>query len=171
MERIGQLFVLRGKSQEPVPQLAAGDIGAVTRLNLTTTGDTLCSPEHHLMLEGIEFPQANLTMAVQPQTKADLDKMSTILPKICEEDPALQIQRQQDTNELLISGIGDTHLEMVKQKAERKFGVKLNLTLPKVPYKETITVATKAEYKHKKQTGGHGQYGHVMLSLSLCLEV
>jgi len=165
MERIGQLFTLRGKNQEPVPQLAAGDIGVLARLSLTTTGDTLCSPEHHLILDGIEFPQANLTMAVQPQTKADLDKMSTILPRICEEDPALQIQREQDTNELLISGIGDAHLEMVKEKAQRKFGVKLNLTPPKVPYKETITVATKAEYKHKKQTGGHGQYGHVFLEL------
>ncbi len=165
MERIGQLFTLRGKNQEPVPQLAAGDIGVLARLSLTTTGDTLCSPEHHLILDGIEFPQANLTMAVQPQTKADLDKMSTILPRICEEDPALQIHREQDTNELLISGIGDAHLEMVKEKAHRKFGVKLNLTPPKVPYKETITVATKAEYKHRKQTGGHGQYGHVLLEL------
>lgn len=165
MERIGQLFTLRGKNQEPVPQLAAGDIGVLARLSLTTTGDTLCSPEHHLILDGIEFPQANLTMAVQPQTKADLDKMGTILPRICEEDPALQMHREQDTNELLISGIGDAHLEMVKEKAHRKFGVKLNLTSPKVPYKETITVATKAEYKHRKQTGGHGQYGHVRLEL------
>jgi elongation factor G len=165
MERIGQLFTLRGKNQEPVPQLAAGDIGVLARLSLTTTGDTLCSPEHHLILDGIEFPQANLTMAVQPQTKADLDKMGTILPRICEEDPALQMHREQDTNELLISGIGDAHLEMVKEKAHRKFGVKLNLSPPKVPYKETITVATKAEYKHRKQTGGHGQYGHVRLAL------
>ncbi len=165
MERIGQLFVLRGKSQEPVPELAAGDIGAVARLSLTTTGDTLCSPERHLILEGIEFPQANMTMAVQPQTKADLDKMSTILPRICEEDPALQIHREQDTNEVLISGIGDAHLEMVKEKAHRKFGVTLILSPPKIPYKETITAATKAEYKHKKQTGGHGQYGHVLLEL------
>jgi len=165
MERIGQLFTLRGKNQEPVPQLAAGDVGVLARLSLTTTGDTLCSPEHHLILDGIKFPQANLTMAVQPQTKADLDKMSTILPRICEEDPALRIHREQDTNELLISGIGDAHLEMIKEKAHRKFGVKLNLTSPKVPYKETITVATKAEYKHRKQTGGHGQYGHVLLEL------
>lgn len=165
MERIAQLFILRGKNQEPVTQVSAGDIGAVARLSSTTTGDTLCAPERHLILEGIEFPQVNLTMAVQPQTKADLDKMSTILPRICEEDPALRIRREQDTNEFLISGIGDAHLEMVKEKAHRKFGVSLTLTSPKVPYKETITTATKAEYKHKKQTGGHGQYGHVRIAL------
>ena len=165
MERVAQLFTLRGKNQETVPEVGAGDIGAVARLSLTTTGDTLCSPEHRLILEGIEFPQVNLTMAVQPQTKADLDKMSTILPRLCEEDPALRMQREQDTNEFLISGIGDAHLEMVREKAQRKFGVRLTLTPPKVPYKETVTTATKAEYKHKKQTGGHGQYGHVLLEV------
>ena len=165
MERVAQLFTLRGKNQETVPEVVAGDIGAVARLSLTTTGDTICSPEHRLLLEGIEFPQVNLTMAVQPQTKADLDKMGTILPRICEEDPALRMQREQDTNEFLISGIGDAHLEMVREKAQRKFGVKLILTPPKVPYKETVTAATEAEYKHKKQTGGHGQYGHVLLKV------
>jgi len=165
MERIGQLFTLLGKNQHTVEQLTAGDIGAVAKLSLTTTGDTLCAPEHHVTLKGIEFPQANLGRAIQPQTKADLDKMSTVLPRICEEDPSLKIHRDSDTKETIVSGIGDSHLEMVKERMQRKFGVKVKLEPPKVPYKETITLSTKAEYKHRKQSGGHGQYGHVFLEL------
>jgi elongation factor G len=165
MERVGQFFTLLGKNQQPVPQLAAGDIGAVARLTLTTTGDTLCARERPLIFEGIDFPQANFSMAIQPQTKADLDKMSTVLPRICEEDPSLKVHRDPDTGETIISGIGDSHLEMVKERMRRKFGVEVKLEPPKVPYKETITMPTKAEYKHKKQSGGHGQYGHVFLEL------
>jgi len=165
MERIGQLFTVLGKNQQPVPQVAAGDIGAVVRLNLTTTGDTLCAREHPVIFPGIEFPRANFSMAIQPQTKTDLDKMSTVLPRICEEDPSLQTRREVDTSEFIISGVGDSHLEIIKDKIRRKFGVEVKLDLPKIPYKETITMSTKAEYKHKKQTGGHGQYGHVLLEL------
>ena len=165
MERIGQLFTVLGKNQQPVPQVAAGDIGAVVRLSLTTTGDTLCAREHPVIFPGIEFPRANFSMAIQPQTKTDLDKMSTVLPRICEEDPSLQTRREVDTNEFIISGVGDSHLEIIKDKIRRKFGVEVKLDLPKIPYKETITMSTKAEYKHKKQTGGHGQYGHVLLEL------
>jgi len=165
MERIGQLFTMLGKNQQLVPQVAAGDIGAVARLGLTTTGDTLCAREHPVIFSGIEFPEANFSMAIQPQTKGDLDKMSTVLPRICEEDPSLQIRREADTNEFIISGIGDSHLEIVKGKMRRKFGVEVKLDPPKIPYKETITMSTKAEYKHRKQSGGHGQYGHVLLEL------
>ena len=165
MERVGQLSTPLGKNQHPVSQLTAGDIGAVARLSLSTTGDTLCVQEHPVIFEGIEFPQAVFSMAVQPQTRADLDKMSTVLPKICEEDPSLQIHRDHDTNEFIVSGMGDSHLEVAKEKMRRKFGVEVKLDPPKIPYKETITVPTKAEYKHKKQTGGHGQYGHVILKL------
>ncbi len=165
MERIGQLFTALGKNQQPVNQLSAGDIGAVAKLNLSTTGDILRSQECSIALEGIEFPRANFSMSIQPQTKADLDKMSTVLPRICEEDPSLKVHRDSNTNETIISGIGDTHLQMVKEKMRRKFGVEVRLDMPKIPYKETITVATKAEYKHKKQSGGHGQYGHVFLKL------
>ncbi len=165
MERIGQLLALRGKNQEPVPQVAAGDIGVVARLNLTTTGDTFCSQEHPVILDGIEFPQANLSMAIEPQSRADLDKMSTVLPRICEEDPSLRVRRDPVTNEVVVSGVGDSHLEIVKERMRRKFGVEVRLAPPKIPYKETIALATKAEYKHKKQTGGHGQYGHVLLEL------
>jgi len=165
MERIGQLFTVLGKNQQPVPKVAAGDIGAVAKLSLTTTGDTLCAREHPLIFSGIEFPRANFSMSIQPQTKSDLDKMSTVLPRICEEDPSLQTRREADTNEFIISGVGDSHLEIVKGKMRRKFGVEVKLDLPKIPYKETITMSTKAEYKHKKQSGGHGQYGHVFLEL------
>jgi len=165
MERIGQLFTMLGKNQQPVPQVAAGDIGAVAKLSLTTTGDTLCAREHLVIFPGIEFPKANFSMSIQPQTKSDLDKMSTVLPRICEEDPSLQTRREVDTSEFIISGVGDSHLEIVKEKIRRKFGVEVKLDLPKIPYKETITMSTKAEYKHKKQSGGHGQYGHVLLEL------
>ena len=165
MERIGQLFTMLGKNQQSMPEVTAGDIGAVARLNLTTTGDTLCTREQSVILPGIEFPKANFSMSIQPQTKTDLDKMSTVLPRICEEDPSLQTRREADTNEFIISGVGDNHLEIAREKIRRKFGVEVKLDLPKIPYKETITMSTKAEYKHKKQTGGHGQYGHVFLEL------
>jgi elongation factor G len=165
MERIGQLFTMLGKNQQTVPQVTAGDIGAIAKLSLTTTGDTLCAREHPVILPGIEFPKANFSMAIQPQAKTDLDKMSTVLPRICEEDPSLQTRREADTNEFIISGVGDNHLEITREKIRRKFGVEVRLDLPMIPYKETITTSTEAEYKHKKQTGGHGQYGHVFLEL------
>jgi len=165
MERIGQVFTMLGKNQQTVPQVAAGDIGAVAKLSVTTTGDTLCTREHPVILPGIEFPKANFSMAIQPQAKSDLDKMSTVLPRICEEDPSLQTRREADTSEFIISGVGDNHLEITREKIRRKFGVEVRLDLPRIPYKETITTSTKAEYKHKKQTGGHGQYGHVLLEL------
>ena len=165
MERIGQLFTMLGKNQQQVPQVAAGDIGVVARLALTTTGDTLCAREHPVIFAGIEFPRANFSMAMQPLTKTDLEKMSTVVPRICEEDPSLQTRREADTNEFIISGVGDSHLEIVKEKIRRKFGVEVRLDWPKIPYKETITMSTKAEHKHRKQTGGHGQYGHVLLKL------
>jgi elongation factor G len=165
MERIGQLFTMLGKNQQTAPQVTAGDVGAVARLSLTATGDTLCAREHSVILPGIEFPKANFSMAIQPQAKSDLDKMSTVLPRICEEDPSLETRREADTNEFIISGVGDNHLEITREKIRRKFGVEVRLDPPKIPYKETITVSANAEHKHKKQTGGHGQYGHVLLEL------
>ena len=164
-ERISQLFTMLGKNQQIVPQVTAGDIGAVAKLSVTTTGDTLCVREHPVTLPGIEFPKANFSMSIQPQAKTELDKMSTVLPRICEEDPSLRIRREADTNEFIISGVGDNHLEITREKIRRKFGVDVKLDLPKIPYKETIATSTRAEYKHRKQTGGHGQYGHVLLEL------
>ena len=164
-ERIGQLFVLRGKAQEPVPHLVAGDVGAVAKLAETNTGDTLSGRDHPLALPAIEFPQPSMSVAVHPKTKADLDKLGSSLSRLAEEDPSLQVRREADTMETILSGMGEAHLEVVADKMQRKFGVSVRIETPKVPYKETITSSTRAEYKHKKQTGGHGQYAHVFLEL------
>jgi elongation factor G len=164
-ERIGQLFVLRGKNQEPVAQITAGDIGAVAKLNVTATGDTLGTRDKSLKVAFVSFPSPVFSEAVYPKTKTDLDKLGASLAKLVEEDPTLQVRRDTTTNETIMSGLGDTQLEVAAEKMERKFGVSVNLETPKVPYKETITTSTNAEYKHKKQTGGHGQYGHVLLEL------
>ena len=164
-ERIGQLFMLRGKNQEPVPQLGAGDMGAVAKLTLTSTGDTLSSQDKPVKIAPIEFPEPAFSLAVHPKTKTDLDKLGAALSRLVEEDPTLRMRREADTNETILSGIGESHLEVAAEKMLRKFGVGVSLETPKVPYKETITVPAKAEYKHKKQTGGHGQYGHVLLEL------
>jgi elongation factor G len=164
-ERIGQLFLVRGKSQEPVSQIRAGDIGAVAKLGLTNTGDSLCSRERPIKIAPISFPKPIFNKAVHPKTKADLDKLGAALTRLADEDPTLQVHRQPDTNETILSGIGETQLEVAAEKMFRKFGVSVQMETPKVPYKETITVPAKAEYKHKKQSGGHGQYGHVLLEL------
>jgi len=164
-ERIGQLFMLRGKAQEPASQLIAGDIGAVAKLTTTGTGDTLCQRDHPLLLAPIQFPLPSFSVAVYPKTKADLDKLGTALLRLAEEDLTLVVHKEPDTGETTLSGLGESHVEVAAEKMLRKFGVAVELSIPKVPYKETVTVSAKAEYKHKKQTGGHGQYGHVFLEL------
>jgi elongation factor G len=164
-ERIGQLFTLRGKAQEPVPQIRAGDIGGVAKLSVTSTGDTLCSQDKPMKLAPISFPKPIFSEAVYPKTKADLDKLGAALSRLTEEEVTLRIHRDGETNETILSGLGETQLEVAAEKMQRKFGVSVNLETPKVPYRETITASTQAEYKHKKQTGGHGQYGHVFLEL------
>ncbi len=164
-ERIGQLYLIRGKTQEPVPQVSAGDIGAVAKLSLTNTGDTLCARDKPVKLAPIAFPEPSFSEAVYPKTKADLDKLGAALARLTEEDPTLRIRRDSDTGETTLSGLGETQLDVAAEKMLRKFGVGIDLKTPKVPYKETVTIGTKAEYKHKKQTGGHGQYGHVLLEL------
>ncbi len=164
-ERIGQLFILRGKTQEPVSQLTAGDIGGVAKLGLTSTGDTLCSRDKLLKIAAIQFLEPIFSQAVHPKGKADLDKLGAALARLSEEDPTLRVHRDADTGETVLSGLGETHLGVAAEKMLRKFGVSVKLATPKVPYKETITISAKGEYKHRKQTGGHGQYGHVLLEL------
>ncbi len=164
-ERIGQLFMLRGKAQELVPEVRAGDIGAVAKLAITATGDTLSSQDKPLTLASIKFPEPVFSEAVFPKTKADLDKLGVALARLVEEDLTLHMRRDADINETILSGMGETHLEVAAERMLRKFGVGTELQIPRVPYKETITTSAKAEYKHKKQTGGHGQYGHVLLEL------
>ncbi len=165
-ERIGQLFMLRGKNQEPVAKIGAGDIGAVAKLNVTNTGDTLSVQNKPVKLASIVFPKPVFDEAIFPKTKADLDKLGTALSRITEEDQTLRVHREPDTGETLLSGMGDTQLDVAAEKMQRKFGVSVNLETPKVPYKETITASVpSAEYKHRKQSGGHGQYGHVIMEL------
>ncbi len=164
-ERIGQLFMVRGKTQEPVSQIRAGDIGAVAKLSVTNTGDTLCNRDKPMKIVPILFPEPTFSEAVYPKTKADLDKLGAALSRLTEEEPTLRLHRDNDTGETILSGLGETQLEVAAERMSHKFGVGINLETPKVPYKETITIPTKAEYKHKKQTGGHGQYGHVLLEL------
>ena len=164
-ERIGSVYVLRGKTQEQVQEIGTGDIGAIAKLTVTTTGDTLCQRDAAVEFDSISFPVGHYSMAVNPKTKEDVEKMSSALARISEEDPSLRIFRETETNETLVSGLGETHLEVTIDRVRRKFGADLELRLPKVPYRETITAVTRSEYKHKKQTGGHGQYGHVLLRL------
>ena len=164
-ERVGQVFQITGKDQESVPQLIAGDIGAVAKLSSVLTADTLCTREQPIELNRVEFPRPVYRMAVYPKSKADVDKMTSSLARIVEEDPSLTVTRDPDTLEILLGGLGDMHVDVSVEKMKRKFGVDMLLELPKVAYKETIGAQTKVEYKHKKQTGGHGQYGHVWLEL------
>ncbi|MBI3953422.1 MAG: elongation factor G [Chloroflexi bacterium] len=164
-ERIGQLYVVRGKSQENTPQLAAGDIGAVAKLGETATNDTLTQHDHPLALSPMKFPLPLYSAAVHPKTKADLDKLGHALARLAEEDPTLGVRREPDTSETILSGLGESHIQVTVEKMQRKFGAGVTAAVPKVPYKETITTRVKAEHKHKKQTGGHGQYGHVVMEL------
>jgi elongation factor G len=165
VERIGQLYFLSGKNQEAVQEIRAGDIGAVAKLGLAATGDTLGTKDKPIKIVPVEFPTPILSEAVYPKTKLDLDKLGSALARLVEEDPTLQVHRDPDTVETIMSGMGETQLDVAAEKMQRKFGVGVNLETPRVPYKETITAPARAEYKHKKQTGGHGQYGHVVIEM------
>ena len=164
-ERIGQLYMMVGKTQEPVQEVVAGDIGAVAKLNVTGTGDTLCAQDKPVVINPIIFPPPTYNDSVSPKTKTDVDKLGTALTRLVEEDPTLKVHREMGTNETILSGMGDTHLAVAAEKMQRKFGVNVEMATPKVPYRETITSTSRAEYKHRKQSGGHGQYGHVLLEL------
>jgi len=162
-ERVGQLLMVKGKEQTPVKELVAGDIGGVAKLAETGTSDTLCGQDHQVTFEAIDFPKPVFSVAVHPKTKADMDKMGTALNKLVEEDPTLTVKKDPETSEMLLSGMGDSHVDVAIEKTQRKFGAEVTTQTPKVPFRETITSNVTAQYKHKKQTGGHGQYGHVFL--------
>ena len=164
-ERIGQVFIARGKEQTAVPELACGDIGATPKLTSALTGHTISARDNRLMLDGMEFPNPVYQMAVFPKSQADVDKMTSSLARIVEEDPSLMVTRQPDTLEVLLGGLGDTHVDIAVEKMKNKFGAEMALQIPKVAYKETIAGRTRVEYRHKKQSGGHGQFGHVWLEL------
>ena len=164
-ERVGQVLAPVGKAQESVPDLAAGDIGVVTKLAHAVTGDTLTTRADGVQAPPLEFPEAVYSVGVHPKSQADLDKMSSALTRLGEEDPSLVMRRNGETGELVVLGMGDTHVDVMAERAKRKFGVELDMRVPQVPYRETISKTASTEYKHKKQTGGHGQYGHVLIRL------
>jgi elongation factor G len=165
-ERVGQLFVIKGKENIPVTQISAGDIGAVAKLQETNTNDVLTVKGATVKPKGIEFPQSVMTMAVQPLAKGDEDKIGNGLARLAEEDPTFKVEKSAETSEILISGLGDLHLEIMCSRLHSKFGAEVELSTPSIPYRETIRGSVKVEGKHKKQSGGRGQYGHVWLEIS-----
>ncbi|MBR2214386.1 MAG: elongation factor G [Selenomonadaceae bacterium] len=165
-ERIGGIYTMLGKQQINLNIAHAGDIVVAPKLQDTKTGDTLCDKNDPIRYEAITYPEAMLAMAVSAKKKGDEDKVFGALAKQREEDPTLIIDKNKETRETIIRGIGEVHLEILAEKLKRKFGVEMALTEPKVAYRETIRKSVKAEGKHKKQSGGHGQYGHVWLEIS-----
>ena len=164
-ERIGQLYIPRGKEHIPVARVIAGDIGVVTKLSNTSTGHTLCDKDRPLRLPGIEFPVPIYSVAVAPKTKADSAKMGPALARLVEEDPTYEWHLEPSTRQTILSGMGDAHIDIACRRMKRKFGVEVVTSVPKVPYRETITRQAQETYRHKKQTGGAGQFAQVTMRL------
>ena len=162
-EKTAQIFMLRGKKQLPVDKIIAGDIGAVAKLQYTNTNDTLCDQAKPVELDKIVFPEPALSLAVEAKAKGDEEKINSGLIRLQDEDPTFKVANNAETHQLVISGVGEQHLDVIVSKLKAKFGVSVNLIDPKVPYRETIKKKVKVEGKHKKQSGGHGQYGHVWI--------
>ncbi len=165
-ERIGQVYVLRGKKMEPVDELSTGDIGAVNKLSNTNTGDTLCDPSAKIRFTPIHFPKPTLFMSVAAEKKGEEDKVFAGLAKLREEDYTFSIEKNAATGEMIIGGQGDIQLEVLAKKVKARYGVDMKLSEPKIAYRETIRGSAEAEGKHKKQSGGHGQYGHCKIRFS-----
>lgn len=164
-ERFGSLLVMRGKTQDTVTEAHPGDIVAIAKLSETTTGDTLGIKEKTASLEGVMFPNPTFSVAVEAKSRNDEDKVGTALNRLIEEDPTLRLEKNTETKETILTGMGEQHLDIIMERLQRKFGVEVNTRTPRVPFRETIRGTTESEYKHKKQSGGHGQYGHVKLRL------
>lgn len=164
-ERVGRLLRMHANSREEVEELYAGDIAAVVGLKNTTTGNTLCSEQRPVLLENIKFPEPVIQIAVEPKTKADQDKMAVALQKLAEEDPTFRVETDEETNQTLISGMGELHLDIIIDRLKREFNVEANVGQPQVSYRETIRGTAEAEHKYIKQSGGRGQYGHVLLRI------
>jgi len=164
-ERLGQLYVMRGKEQISVSQLPAGDIGAVAKLSDTLTGDTLCDEEHPVTLPGPVFPAPVYSVSVSPKSKADQAKLGPTMSRICEEDPTLRWRQEPSTKEMLLQGMGGAHVDIAVQRMSNRFDVEVETSIPRVPYRETITRTHADRYRHKKQTGGAGQFAEVHLRL------
>ena len=164
-ERVGHLMLLQGKTPADVPEIKAGDIGAVAKLKDTQTNHTIGDKDGGARFKPLTFPDPVLSYAIEPKTRGDEEKISTALHRILEEDPTVRYSRDQQTNELLLAGQGQMHIEVTVAKMKRRFAVEVNLKLPRIPYRETITVATEAHGRHKKQTGGHGQFGDCTIKM------
>jgi elongation factor G len=158
-ERLGHLLVLQGKAQTHVPELKAGDLGAVAKLKDTRTSDVITDKGSKIRFPPITFPEPVLSYAIEPKSRGDEDKISSAMHRLEEEDPSIKYARDPQTHELLLSGQGQLHIEVTVAKLKRRFGVEVNLKPPRIPYRETITASTEAPGRHKKQTGGHGQFG------------
>ena len=167
-ERVGKTVMMVGKKQMDVKYIGAGDIGAIPKLSATNTGDTLCSPARKVTLEGVEYPNPTLSMAIVPAKKGEEDKIAQGLMRLSEEDPTLQFATNNETHEMILSGLGEQHLDVAVSKLKTKFGVDVSLKKPKVPYRETIRKTVQVQGRHKKQTGGHGQFGDVWIEFSPC---
>ena len=165
-ERIGRIVRMHAASREDVTDVYAGEIAAAVGLKYSTTGDTLCDEKSPIVLEKIEFPEPVISVAIEPKTKADQEKMGIALQKLAQEDPTFRIKTDNETNQTLIAGMGELHLEIIVERMKREFKVGANVGRPQVSYKETITTGSKAEGKYIRQTGGRGQYGHVYLEIA-----
>lgn len=167
-EKIGKVFYIRGKKQEEAPYIGAGDIGAVAKLADTNTGDTLCAPARPVVLPGVEFEKPSLSMAVIAKNKGDEEKIASGLQRLMEEDPTITYVTNTETHEQVLSGLGEQHLDVVASKLKSKFGVEITMQTPKVAYRETIRKKVKVQGRHKKQSGGHGQFGDVWVEFEPC---
>ncbi|MCI8622915.1 MAG: elongation factor G [Provencibacterium sp.] len=167
-ERLGKIVYIKGKKQEDTAFIAAGDIGAVTKLGSAMTGDSLCDPKRPVSFEMVTFPAPCLSMAIKLKGKGDDSKIAGGLTRLMEEDPTMQYENNAETHQQIISGLGDQHLDVIVSKLKQKFGIDVELEAPRVAYRETIRKKVKVEGKHKKQTGGHGQYGHVWIEFEPC---
>jgi elongation factor G len=164
-EKIGQILFVRGKTSNPVQEVAPGDMAVMVKLQDTGTGDTLCNKDNKVVLEGIDFPKPTLSVAIEPKSKGDEDKLGSAFSKLLEEDPTVTVEKNTETKQTILSGMGEMHLDIVIDKLKRRYGVDVVMKSPRVPYRETIRSEVKVEGKHKKQTGGHGQYGHVWIRM------
>jgi len=162
-ERVAHVYGVRGKEQAEVEAVGAGDIGVITKLVETATNDTLCASVRPLQLDPITFPSAPFIATVKPHSRADLDKLGVALGRMIEEDPTLHTDRDHQTGETLLAGLGESHLNLIAERMKRKFDVSIDIELPRIPYRETIRAKAEAQYRHKKQTGGAGQFADVSL--------
>ncbi|MDQ3692651.1 MAG: elongation factor G [Chloroflexota bacterium] len=165
-ERVGRLLRMHANSREEIPAVAAGDIAAVIGLKNTFTGDTLCDPANPVVLEAITFPEPVISVSIEPKTRADQDKMGHALARLSEEDPTFRLHTDEDSGQTVIEGMGELHLEVIVDRMMREFRVDANVGRPQVAYKETITVPIRAEGRHIRQSGGKGQYGHVIVEFA-----